>query len=32
MPKLSHKKKSINPKINVKPSWECYLEKLFQSI
>ena len=29
MPKFTHKKKSINPKNNVKPSWECYLEKMF---
>ena len=27
MPKFTHKKKSINSKNNVKPSWECYLEK-----
>ena len=27
MAKFTHKKKSINPKNNVKPSWECYLEK-----
>ena len=27
MPKYTHKKKSIIPKNNVKPSWECYLEK-----
>ena len=29
MPKFTHKKKSINPKNNVKPSWECYLEKIY---
>ena len=29
MPKFAHKKKSINPKNNVKPSWECYLEKIY---
>ena len=27
MPKFTHKKKSINPKNNVKPLWERYLEK-----
>ena len=27
MPKFTHKKKSINPKNNVKSSWEHYLEK-----
>ena len=27
MPKFTHKKKSINPKNNDKPSWEHYLEK-----
>ena len=26
MPKFTHKKKSKN---NVKPSWECYLEKIY---
>ena len=29
MPKFTHKKKSINPKNNVKPSWEHYLEKMY---
>ena len=29
MPKFTHKKKSINPKNNVKLSWECYLEKIY---
>ena len=29
MPKFTHKKKCINPKNNVKPSWEHYLEKIY---
>ena len=29
MPKFTHKKKSINPKNNVKPSWGHYLEKIY---
>ena len=29
MPKFTHKKKSINPKNNVKSSWEHYLEKIY---
>ena len=29
MPKFIHKKKSINPENNVKPSWEHYLEKIY---
>ena len=29
MPNFIHKKKSINPKNNVEPSWECYLEKIY---
>ena len=29
MPKFTHKKKSINPKNNVKPSRGCYLEKIY---
>ena len=29
MPKFTHKKKSINPKNNVKSAWECYLEIIY---
>ena len=29
MPKFTHKKKSINPKQNVKSAWEQYLEKIY---